>query len=193
MLKPLRLFLLSTSVAIGISTCIPTFATIQEFILQKITYPILVDGEEYTNDELPILNYNNRTYLPLSTIGEMLDSKIVWNNELKRVEIGEMPVETIFTSTPTPQDVVFSEEIYGGRPSYAIYNGTKYYYIKFFKLLIAERSYELHWQPSEFLNGYITEDGYVTKLYEIQKNEAITIRLGYGEYIKADIVKSLIN
>lgn len=36
------------------------------------------------------MNYNNSTYVPLRAVGNILDAKVNWNKELRRVEIGEV-------------------------------------------------------------------------------------------------------
>ncbi len=60
---------------------------ITEYVLTKINYTILVNNEEYQNDELPILNYQGQTYIPLRSIGLLLDAKVDWNSELRQVEL----------------------------------------------------------------------------------------------------------
>lgn len=78
-------------IAIGISiTSIPTFAnTVKQFVLTKVSYPIIVNGEEYVNNELPVLNYEGSTYVPLKAVGDVLGSNVKWNSDLGRVEIGD--------------------------------------------------------------------------------------------------------
>jgi len=86
-IKPL---VIGSILCVSILSFTPVFATVQQYILTKISYPILVNGEEYTNDELPVLNYNGSTFIPLRAVGDMLNTKVEWNEELKRVEIGKM-------------------------------------------------------------------------------------------------------
>ena len=62
---------------------------IQQFILTKVNYPIIVNNQEYTNSELPVLNYEGNTYVPLKAVGKLLSAEVKWNDELKRVEIGK--------------------------------------------------------------------------------------------------------
>lgn len=42
---------------------------------------------EYKDKELPILEYNGRTYFPLSKIGDLTGVNYVWNAEKHQVEI----------------------------------------------------------------------------------------------------------
>lgn len=54
------------------------------------TFPVLVNGKTLTTDK-PIVVIDGSTYLPLKAIGEALGVGVNWNNDLKRVEIGETP------------------------------------------------------------------------------------------------------
>jgi len=60
----------------------------QEFILQEVDYPILVNGVEYRDDQYPALYMEGRTYIPLAKIGDILGVEYRWNAEKKQVEIG---------------------------------------------------------------------------------------------------------
>lgn len=71
---------------------------IKEYVLTKIGYPIMVNGQEFKSDSLPALNYQGTTYLPLKSIGDVLNVKVEWNKDLKQVEIGILKV----FATPTP-------------------------------------------------------------------------------------------
>jgi hypothetical protein len=66
---------------------ISSFASsLTQYILVKAQYPIMVDGNMYEGD-LPILNYEGSTYVPLRTLSELLNVNIFWNETLRRVEI----------------------------------------------------------------------------------------------------------
>ena len=77
-------------IIIGAVLMIPTslFAagSLTQFILVNARYPIMVDGNLYEGD-LPILNYEDFTYVPLRTLSELLNVNIFWNEALKQVEI----------------------------------------------------------------------------------------------------------
>lgn len=84
-------------VLVGALLMVSTFAvasTVNQYVLIKADYPIYVDGEIYDSN-LPILNYQGSTYAPLRAISELLNVKIIWNDELNRVEItpGLPPIE----------------------------------------------------------------------------------------------------
>ncbi len=61
-------------------------SSITEFILVNAQYPIIIDDNLYEG-ELPILNYEGSTYVPLRTMSELLDVNIYWNETLRQVEI----------------------------------------------------------------------------------------------------------
>jgi len=66
---------------------ISSFASsLTQYILVEAQYPIMVDDNQYEGD-LPILNYEGSTYVPLRTMSELLEVDIFWNEILKQVEI----------------------------------------------------------------------------------------------------------
>src|SRR5660397_31273 len=66
---------------------ISSFASsLTQFILVNAQYPIIVDDNLYEGD-LPILNYEGSTYVPLKTMSELLDVNIFWNETLRQVKI----------------------------------------------------------------------------------------------------------
>ena len=67
---------------------IPVFAATGQYILTQARYKIVVNGVEYADTELPILNYNGTTYVPLRAIGKLLGNEPRWNEEKRQVEIG---------------------------------------------------------------------------------------------------------
>lgn len=67
---------------------IPAFAATGQYILTQARYKIVVNGVEYADTELPILNYNGTTYVPLRAVGKLLGNEPRWNEEKRQVEIG---------------------------------------------------------------------------------------------------------
>ncbi len=61
-------------------------SSLTQYILVKAQYPIMVDDNLYEGD-LPILNYNGSTYVPLRTLSDLLNVNIFWNETLRQVEI----------------------------------------------------------------------------------------------------------
>jgi hypothetical protein len=62
-------------------------AMVKQYTLIEAAYPIEVNGSTYENSQLPILNYQSNTYIPLRAVGDLLGSNVTWNPVLKRVEI----------------------------------------------------------------------------------------------------------
>jgi hypothetical protein len=62
-------------------------SSIKEFVLVKAQYPIIVNDNLYEGN-LPILNYEGFTYVPLRAISELVGTHIFWNEKLNQVEIG---------------------------------------------------------------------------------------------------------
>ena len=90
-----RLKYLLIGLTIGVILTSTVFAQpAKEFVLRLAEYPILVKGELYVDDELPFLNYEGSTYVPLRAVSEMLGVEISWNESLRRVEIGEEKTQT---------------------------------------------------------------------------------------------------
>lgn len=60
----------------------------KKYVLTKADYPIYVNGVLYRDEQFPPLNFEGKTYIPLSKIGDILGVEYKWNAEKKRVEIG---------------------------------------------------------------------------------------------------------
>ena len=69
-------------------TLIGVFAA--SYVAETVNFKIFVDGEEFKSEK-PALAIDGSTYLPLKAVGEALGVPVVWNNEKKRVEVGEPP------------------------------------------------------------------------------------------------------
>jgi hypothetical protein len=54
--------------------------------LVNARYPIIVNENLYEGD-LPILNYEGFTYVPLRAMSDLLNTHILWNEALRQVEI----------------------------------------------------------------------------------------------------------
>lgn len=96
MKKGLLMLLLGVFLGAVATLATPGYAAVKQYILTQITYPIVVNGVEYKDAELPILNYEGSTYVPLAKLGDLTGVNYKWNDTLKRVEIGAVPdaVET---------------------------------------------------------------------------------------------------
>ncbi|MDD4779020.1 MAG: stalk domain-containing protein [Tissierellia bacterium] len=88
----------------------PIYAAIEEYVLYKVDYNIVVNNSIYENTEYPILNYKGTTYVPLKVMSDILNIPTTWNAEFRQVEITtnttknevqSLTIETIVTPTPT--------------------------------------------------------------------------------------------
>lgn len=53
---------------------VPVGATVQDYLLKKSTAKLMVDGVEFANKELPVLNYQGYNYVPAATFMEICDT-----------------------------------------------------------------------------------------------------------------------
>ncbi len=69
------------------STCFMAYAAeTNQWTALKATFKVFVKGEEFQSQD-PIVAINGRTYLPLKAIGDVLGVDVIWNEELRRVEV----------------------------------------------------------------------------------------------------------
>lgn len=83
-----------------VMTVIPVAAEIQEYILHKADYTLIINGTEYTDDELPILNYKGYTYCPVRSVLEAAGLDVSWDAELQQAEV----------KLPEPTEVMETKE-----------------------------------------------------------------------------------
>ena len=84
---------------------VPVSATVQEYLLQKSSAKLIVDGMEFANKELPVLNYKGYNYLPAATFREVCN-KIGIGSEW----IGEKNAIQIDTSTKSNTAIADREQ-----------------------------------------------------------------------------------
>lgn len=68
----------------------------RDYLAKNASFPVIVNGKTWTTDK-PIVTIDGSTYLPLRAMGSALGVSVVWNDSLKRVEVGTN------TSTTTPK------------------------------------------------------------------------------------------
>lgn len=86
-MKKLKGFAIGLLVGGVLMTALPSWAASVKYTLLKVTYPIFVNNSEYTNTELPMLNYEGNTYIPMRAVGDLLGATVQWNADQKRAEI----------------------------------------------------------------------------------------------------------
>jgi len=64
-----------------------------EYLLTPAGYPIYIEGKEFKNTDLPILNYEGNTYVPLKAVGDLTGVDVKWNEKAKKVEIQKKSAE----------------------------------------------------------------------------------------------------
>lgn len=98
----------------GFLTCLMLFGAVQaaeHFVAQVVSYNVVVDGEVVENwGDVPPMNINGRTMLPLAKTGELLGVNVRWDG--KQVVIGETaPVPTAAPAEPTQEVKTVDKEI----------------------------------------------------------------------------------
>lgn len=69
---------------------VPASATVQDYLLKKSDAKLIVDGKEFANKELPVLNYQGYNYIPAATFREICNTIGVgfeWVGEKKEIQI----------------------------------------------------------------------------------------------------------
>lgn len=79
------LWIISVVLFFTILICTPVTANIY-FQLVQVDYPVVIDGTNLQMD-LPLLNYQGNTYMPLRKVSEATKTYIVWDSVNKKIEI----------------------------------------------------------------------------------------------------------
>ncbi|WP_018886654.1 hypothetical protein [Paenibacillus massiliensis] len=89
-MKKKSLALLLSGFALGVTASFggSAYAAVKQYILTEFNSPVVVNGTLYKDQTNPILNYNGKTYIPLSKIGDLTGVPYRWNADKKQVEIG---------------------------------------------------------------------------------------------------------
>ncbi len=112
-------------------TFIPIQAAVQEYVLQKVSYKVIVNGTEYNDPELPVLTLKtesgDNTYVPLRALGDILGADVSWNSELGQVEVGNQPQQSVTPPTGSETSTQSEYEVYTeGGYTYLEYQSKKY-------------------------------------------------------------------
>lgn len=90
MLRKYKQFMIGFLIGALLFTFIPANASVQEYILQKSLAKITVDGKEFANKDLPVLNYKGYNYIPAAVfreICEKLGLGFDWVGETNEIQI----------------------------------------------------------------------------------------------------------
>ncbi|RKL63009.1 hypothetical protein DXT63_08415 [Thermoanaerobacteraceae bacterium SP2] len=70
-------------------------AAVEQFILTRSPFPIIVNGQALKSD-LPVLNYKGNTYIPLKKVGEALGVPVEFKDN--KIVIGEVVKDVLLES-----------------------------------------------------------------------------------------------
>lgn len=104
-----------TGIIIGVllMSVMPVKAAIEEFILYKADYSLVIQNTEYADEELPLLNYKGNTYAPVRSVFEAAGLNVNWNAEMKQAVV-TVPTVPITEPQTTPQAEPTTAPITGG-------------------------------------------------------------------------------
>ncbi|GIP40378.1 hypothetical protein J31TS4_36580 [Paenibacillus sp. J31TS4] len=84
----MKKFVLGLAAGAVLTAVTPAVAqTVQQYLLVAPTYPVVLQGERYASEELPALNYNGSTYLPVSALAEAGIAEVRWEENAQQVEV----------------------------------------------------------------------------------------------------------
>jgi hypothetical protein len=84
-------FVIGVIVGAMLFSAVPIGAAIEEFICYRADYKVMINGEEYVSEDLPVLNYKGNTYAPFRSILEKAGLNVAWNAELGQAEVTSNP------------------------------------------------------------------------------------------------------
>jgi hypothetical protein len=134
-LKKYRNFTIGLLVGCLLMITATSFAeTAKKYILQDPSYPIYVNGLAYESEDLPVMNYEGNTYIPMKAVGDILGASVAWNEELRRAEIsygtqthGNTAFRNLEASGSDGQYTVTGEaRVFEANMSYAVSDGHSY-------------------------------------------------------------------
>jgi hypothetical protein len=98
----MKKFLSGIIIGALLMSAIPISAAIEEYILYKADYSLLINGTEYADTELPLLNYKGYTYAPVRSVFKAAGLNVEWNAELNQASVSAPTSTTEPTATGTP-------------------------------------------------------------------------------------------
>ncbi|MBQ8390934.1 MAG: hypothetical protein IJX50_00105 [Clostridia bacterium] len=76
-----------TALLLAVLVLLPYVVTATEYVCTEVNYPIYVNGVEMEKGDLPALNYNGNTYIPMRKIGEGSGLTVEWDEKNRTAEI----------------------------------------------------------------------------------------------------------
>ncbi|OQB13760.1 MAG: hypothetical protein BWY15_01609 [Firmicutes bacterium ADurb.Bin193] len=156
----------------ALATATITFADeIQTYIAEKAGFPITVDGRVVEFDA-PVVTINERAYLPLRAMGEVLGIKVDWNDKKQQVEILSKDGESVSDTQPInkhiPSDEDLSKEEFRGQYFLQDKDGVYYITAKFLdKKITIEEKYDTQYiyYSAEDIEKQTTEKVFFTMVF----------------------------
>lgn len=90
-------------------SAMPIKAAIEEYILYQADYKLMINGQQYSDPDLPLLNYKGFTYAPVRTVFTTAGMNINWNSVSGQAEVNTP--ETTPNPTPAPKGTIQTEDI----------------------------------------------------------------------------------
>lgn len=97
-MKRYRQFIAGLIVGVMLSI-IPISAAIEEFICYRADYKVMINGSEYVNEELPILNYNSNAYYPevlLEAAGLDVVHSAIYDSVYRQIDINTTILDNVY-------------------------------------------------------------------------------------------------
>lgn len=171
------------SILAALSLLSASAATAADFTCTQVYYPIYFDGTLLPTDDLPVLNLNGSTYVPLRKISEGSGLSVFWNNENQSVHISN-PIVGLMRDAALGLDLMYLFRETEDKVGDCIDS-----------ILAAVRYYSA---PSGITNNNLTNIRWITDTYDtldnkLQKLENTLNAIKYGSDIKYDAFLALIN
>jgi hypothetical protein len=116
-------FILGFILGALLCSVMPIKAAIEEYICYKSDYALIINGTQYSNPELPLLNYQGYTYGPLRPMLEAAGFNVNWNAKVQSI-------------TAETKDIIVPESIFspdGIECNYDIDTDNYYIYLANFR------------------------------------------------------------
>jgi len=85
--KKYKQFVIGVIVGAMLFSIAPVSAVIEEFILYRADYKLVINGVEFNDPEVPLMNYKGYTVGSVRKIFEAAGIPIIWNTELGQAEV----------------------------------------------------------------------------------------------------------
>ncbi|OQB13745.1 MAG: hypothetical protein BWY15_01594 [Firmicutes bacterium ADurb.Bin193] len=128
---------------------------IQTYMAELASFPVLVDGKT-VNLDMPAVTINDRTYLPLRAMGDVLGVSVNWNTEKQQVEIGK---EKKMMEEDTNKDLFIT------------INGKEYINILGVDRICSKNNYILSWQGGNDATQWFTLQS--SEISDMQRDQII--------------------